>query len=150
MAPFPVDSIVSVFANITLAKEAMAKEAGLNLSQYMTMLLVGASRTLSCKDLKDNLDLPGSSTTFVLDSLEDKGLISRIRSKRDRRQYLIELTPDGDNLCRKAMQAETERADKILGTLTSEERLTFFKIANSLSQAAMHKKMVKLTPTVLR
>jgi len=137
MVPLPVDSIVSVFANITLAKEAMAKEAGLNLSQYMTMLLVGSSRTLSCKDLKDNLDLPGSSTTFVLDSLEDKGLLTRIRSKRDRRQYLIELTPDGYNLYRKAMQAETERAEKILGTLNEGERSTFLKIADSLSQAAI-------------
>ena len=134
MCPFPVDSIVSVFANIALAKAAMAKEAGLNLSQYLAVMLLGTKSSVSCKDLKNTLDMPGSSTTFVLDSPEEKGLITRIRGKRDRRQWFIELTPDGKDLCHKAMRAETERAQTILDSLSEGDREAFVNICGRLHE----------------
>jgi len=135
MCPFPLDSIVSVFSNIALAKEAMAKEVGLNLSQYLALSVLGAKPNVSCKDLRKCLDLPGSSATFVLDSLEEKGLIARVQSKHDRRQWFIELTPEGRNLCRDAMMTETERIQAVLDSLSEEDRAAFVKICSMLGDA---------------
>ena len=136
MVPFPVDSIVNVFANITLAKEAMAREAGLNLSQYLAVTVLGARPNVSCKEFKKSLDLPGSSATFILDSLEEKGLIARIRSKDDRRQWLIELTPKGRNLCHDATLAETTRIQAVLGSLSEEDRAAFVRICGQLGEGS--------------
>ena len=46
----PTDSIIRAFTNITLVKEITAKKVGLNLSEYLAVLLLGTKGSSSCNE----------------------------------------------------------------------------------------------------
>jgi|GEM_PF-1447413 len=135
MVHLPVGNLSALFASVTILKLGLAKSMGLNLSQYMAITLLGANQILSVKELKEALDMPGSSVTFTMDSLEEKGFIVRERSRRDRRQWHLKLTHAGQSLYQQVVQAEKERTDAVLDGFGDNERQVFLKIVEGLTGA---------------
>ncbi|MBW1690869.1 MAG: hypothetical protein DRG87_03625 [Deltaproteobacteria bacterium] len=60
-----------------------------------TLLVYGA---MSSADLSRNLYVTPANITGVIDRLEKKGLVERIRQKTDRRVALVSLTESGEEL----------------------------------------------------
>lgn len=60
-----------------------------------TLLVYGA---MSSADLSRNLYVTPANITGVIDSLEKKGLVMRIRQQTDRRVALVSLTKSGEDL----------------------------------------------------
>ena len=72
------------------------QKAGLSATQFMTLNLIpvdGAKMTLG--ELARRMNLGAATVTKTLDSLETRGLLSRVRSDQDRREVLLTLTPEG-------------------------------------------------------
>ena len=59
---------------------------------------LGAAGELSCGELADMAMIPRGSLSAVLDRLEDRKLISRSPSRRDRRQMRVRLTKSGSEV----------------------------------------------------
>ena len=95
---------------------------------------VGSTCTQSIKDIRKKLAIPGSSTTFTIDSLEKKKLIKRQRSKTDRREWLISLTAKGERLYSQVIEAENSAISSNLENLSESDKESFLK----LSQEIMH------------
>lgn len=64
-------------------------------SQADVVCQLGTAGELSCGELADMAMIPRGSLSAVLDRLEDRGLISRTPSRRDRRQMRVRLTKSG-------------------------------------------------------
>ena len=92
--------IAQIFSQAAMLELTLAKHFGLHLFQFLALTLVGGAGGLSIKELRRRLSIPGSSLTFTIDSLEKKKLIRRRRSREDRRQWLLFLTPTGEKLWR--------------------------------------------------
>ncbi|MBQ1832385.1 MAG: MarR family transcriptional regulator [Treponema sp.] len=75
---------------------------GLTYTQYITMMVLWEKKQARVKDLGEILYLNSATLTPVLKKLESKGLITRNRMKSDERNVLVQVTPDGENLERKA------------------------------------------------
>ncbi len=91
------------------------------------------------KEIKEMLNIPSSTLTSAVDRLENKQLVVRIISKRDRRSFGLELTKKGKKAQSKHIRAEKELFVKILAVLDSnKERKQFIeslnKIENKLSK----------------
>ncbi len=89
------------------------------------------------KEIKDILDIPGSTLTNAIDRLEKKDLIRRVISKRDRRSFGLDLTERGENAQKIHIKAENELFRRILKSLDSIDECRSFinslkKIKNNL------------------
>jgi DNA-binding MarR family transcriptional regulator len=103
---------------------------GLSLAQYNVLrILRGAGpEGLPTLAIRDRMIDEGSTVTRLLDKLEAAGLVTRDRSRPDRRQVLCRITPEGLTLLT-ALDPEVDAADDaVSATLTSTERRTLIDL----------------------
>ncbi|HEY4740274.1 MAG: MarR family winged helix-turn-helix transcriptional regulator [Candidatus Acidiferrales bacterium] len=79
--------------------ERNARAAGLEPQQYQALLAikgVPVSQTATVGVLAERLQIQHHSAVELMDRLEKRGLVRRTRSRVDRRQVLVQLTPTGE------------------------------------------------------
>ncbi|MCR5272761.1 MAG: MarR family transcriptional regulator [Lachnospiraceae bacterium] len=75
----------------------------LTYTQYITMMVVWEEKEITVKELGEKLFLDSGTLTPVLKKLEQKGFVTRNRSKDDERNLIINLTDEGEKLREKAL-----------------------------------------------
>lgn len=78
-------------------------ELNLTYTQYVVMLYFWEFGSSNVKAIGKALLLNPSTLTPLLKKLEDKGYLTRTRSKEDERNLIVELTPEGEALRDKAV-----------------------------------------------
>lgn len=81
----------------------MLDELNLTYTQYVVMMYFWEKKTSNVKDLGNTLLLDSSTLTPLLKKLENKGYITRVRSKVDERNLLLSITKEGEALKDKAL-----------------------------------------------
>lgn len=86
--------------------DATARQAGLEPQQYLLLLAIrglpdGMTATIST--LAERLSLRHHSTVELIDRMEARGYLRRVRAKEDRRQVIISLQPKGEKLLEKVV-----------------------------------------------
>jgi MarR family transcriptional regulator, 2-MHQ and catechol-resistance regulon repressor len=76
------------------------------------------------------------SITGIVDKLEDRGLVERVRSREDRREVLIAITPKGDHAFVKGMDMHRQFVEKALSALGSDEVDTLVALLKKLADAS--------------
>ena len=87
--------------------DATAKQAGLEPQQYLLLLAIRGlptGREASIRALADRLSLRHHSTVELIDRMEARGYVKRMRGREDRRQVLITLQPRGEKLLDKVVE----------------------------------------------
>ncbi|MEU6826740.1 MarR family transcriptional regulator [Streptomyces atriruber] len=84
--------------------------------------LAGRGGAASPSELAADLDLAPASVTGRLDGLEQRGLVRRTPSEKDRRRVDVELTEPGRSAWRGAMAVLGREEERLLGVLPAEER----------------------------
>jgi DNA-binding MarR family transcriptional regulator len=91
--------------------------ADIRPTQYSVLTVIGANPGLSQMAVAQRLGIERARLVHLLDSLEDRKLVKRVRSKTDRRSHALHLTARGETSLRqfKLLAAEHERhvAEKI-------------------------------------
>lgn len=91
------------------AKEIVRKykpfleELDLTYTQYITMMVMWDKKNMNVKELGEYLYLDSGTLTPVLKKLENKGYITRQRSKEDERSLIVSITEVGENLRESAL-----------------------------------------------
>ena len=75
--------------------DAALEPRGLTSAQWMPLLKLHLGEASTVAELARHCQLDTGAMTRLLDRLEGKGLIARVRSSEDRRVVNLELTPDG-------------------------------------------------------
>ena len=81
--------------------EAAARKAGIEPQQHQLLLAVRGipdGEVPRIAYLADRLQIQHHSAVELLDRMERKGLVARIRGENDRREVLVQLTAQGDHL----------------------------------------------------
>jgi DNA-binding MarR family transcriptional regulator len=76
-----------------------------------------------------------TAMVYLLDELEERALVERVRNPEDRRSFLIHLTPAGIQTQQQAAIALAEQADILLRPLDAAERR---QLVDLLSKIADH------------
>src|SRR5271170_7135025 len=87
--------------------DVTAKQAGLEPQQYLLLLAIRGlpeRQEATISALADRLSLRHHSTVELLDRMEARGYVKRIRGREDRRQVLVSLQPRGEKLLEKVVE----------------------------------------------
>jgi|1186.fasta_scaffold150168_2 DNA-binding MarR family transcriptional regulator len=97
------------------------RELGLTSSEAAVLRLVGRTPGLSQRSLADRVGTAPSRIVALVDGLEERALLRRVRSSADRRNYELHLTADGQNLLARLRQVAEAHESEILDGLTPEQ-----------------------------
>lgn len=102
------------------------KDQDLSPAQYNTLrILRGAEpEALTCGEIGDRLVSPGPDVTRLLDRLETRGLVLRVRDEEDRRVVRARITGQGLALLAQLDGPVEEALRRILGHLGAERLKT--------------------------
>ena len=93
-----VESIRRLVRAEYVDSQKMSKEFGLTAPQSLVLRLLIKKGSLSSADLSRQMYVTPSNITGIIDRLEKKGLVERIRKHGDRRVALITPTESGQEL----------------------------------------------------
>ena len=111
--------------------EQAARAAGLEPQQYLFMLAVRglpAGHTATIRELAERMQLRHHSTVEMVNRLERQQLLRRERSRADRRQVILHLTPRAEKilsrLARQRIEELRTAAPTLVRALTNAIRST--------------------------
>jgi DNA-binding MarR family transcriptional regulator len=87
--------------------DATTRQAGLEPQQYLLLLTIRGlppGQEASIRALAERLSLRHHSTVELIDRMEARGYVKRMRGREDRRQVLISLQPRGEKLLEKVVE----------------------------------------------
>ena len=106
----------------------------LTSSQFGVLEALHKKGPLCQRDLAEEIMKTTGNITTVIDNLEKRELVERIRGKKDRRYFDIVLTRSGASLIKKFYPTHVKQVEKVMGRLTDEERAELVRICGKLEQ----------------
>ena len=101
-------------------------EIGLTYTQYIAMMALWESRSLSVKELGERLYLDSGTLTPLLKKMEAQGIVSRRRSTADERSVIVSVTAKGEALKQRALDVPAKIGKCI--SLSREETKTLYDL----------------------
>lgn len=120
----PQDYVLHLLASVALFRDAaldrMLRPHGLNVSRYRVLGVLARFGRSSMTEVANYTAMDRTTLTRVADHLVRSGYVDRTGSERDRRQVLLDLTPEGRQIHRPAVQALLAYNSRALDGLTEE------------------------------
>lgn len=88
-------SIRKIIRAIDIRSRKLSKESGLTGPQLLILQELAGNDGITAKQIAIKINLSQATVTTILDRLECKQLIERIRSQEDRRKVALHLTESG-------------------------------------------------------
>lgn len=102
------------------------KNLNLTYTQYIVMMVMWEQKKLTVGDLGKQLYLDSGTLSPLLKSMEEKGLISRVRDKDDERVVRIAITDEGEALKERAVEVPSQIGNCL--NINSEEAQSLYTI----------------------
>lgn len=96
--------------------------------EFTVLLLVWTNEDVTLTRLARVLGVTGPNITVVVDRLEARGLVRRVRSQVDRRSLIIRMQPAGERLAREVAELSRTMEDPALSMLEPAERRTLVSL----------------------
>ncbi|WP_329956265.1 MarR family winged helix-turn-helix transcriptional regulator [Catenulispora pinistramenti] len=108
---------------VGLSAHALAEvDATLTLRQLRTLAVLADRQPMKQADLAADLGVNPSTVLRMADRLAAAGLLERQPNPDSRREQLLILTPDGEDLVRRVMDRRYQEIAGLVGRLTPDDR----------------------------
>lgn len=104
-----------------LVTQRTLSELGITSTQASMLFMIGSGRCQLAADLARHYGIDASAVTRLVDRLEKRQLLSRVRSSEDRRAVHLELTSDGYAIAARLPEIFCGVGDEALAGFTPEE-----------------------------
>lgn len=115
-------TLARCYATYSKAISAKIQDYGLTTPQFGTLEALYHLGPLSLGELADKLLVTGGNVTYVMDRLEDQGLVYRFRRPDDRRVIQARLTDEGRALMREVFPGHASFVEHLSRHLGAEEQ----------------------------
>lgn len=106
---------------------------GLRPVDYSLLMLLDANGSLTPKQLGAVLALSGPLLTLLLDRVQERGLIERVRNAADRRSQLVQLTAEGTDFVRDLNARTPVMEADLHGSLSAAERAMLIELLDKVA-----------------
>jgi DNA-binding MarR family transcriptional regulator len=117
--------------------EDFARDApveGITPGLLAILVFIDKNAGLTQQRLCESLGVDKSTLAVTLHRLCDRGLVKRIRSRRDRRENALELTDKGERAMRAMMAHVANHEKRIARRLTRAERQTLMELLRKVAR----------------
>ncbi len=94
----------------------------LTISQFGVLEALHSLGPLCQKDLGIRILKTGGNITMVVDNLEKRGLVERLRDENDRRKFNISLTTEGQTVIASVLPTHADIAGQVFSGLSAKEQ----------------------------
>lgn len=116
-------------------KEDIQKQ-GLNPTEFGVLELLYHQGDQPLQKIGDKILLASGSITYVVDKLQQKGLLDRKPCPNDRRITYASISEEGRQLLHKIFPDHWEKIEDITGALTNEEKAQLIPLLKKLGRHA--------------
>lgn len=110
--------------------------AGLSAIQFMTLNLLPAVQGISMGELARRMNLKPATVAKTVDSLEARGMVTRIRDAPDKRTVLVKATKVGATLQNEASQQFHAQIEGLFNAMLPKERAALIVGLESFARAS--------------
>lgn len=103
-------------------------DADIRPTQYSVLTVIGANPGLSQMAVAKRLGIERARLVHLLDSLEQRKLVKRIKSKEDRRSHALHLTAQGETALAKFKRLAAEHERHVEAKIGKENRAHLLRI----------------------
>src|SRR4051794_9448277 len=129
-----VETIIYLYTESRRITKHAARELGLTGPQLTVIKLLENFGDLSLSELSERIRAQNSTVTGIIDRMERENLVTRERSKEDRRVVYIRLTTKGRKLAEEIPIEPWEIFRGALSTLTANETRDLVKILGKVAR----------------
>lgn len=151
VGPADTDRIIADFQATTAGFRCIGSERlmrlGVSMTQLHVLSLLQGHGDLPMSRLAEMTDVSLSNTTGLVDRIEERGLVERVRVPEDRRVVLVRLTPAGRDLLESIESLRTETLRRILDRLDPEQLARLAAAAADLRTALAEETATRLPTT---
>jgi MarR family transcriptional regulator, organic hydroperoxide resistance regulator len=148
-----VGSIRKLVRAVYLDSQKMSRQFGLTGPQSVVMRLLLNNGSMSSAELSRLMYVTPSNMTGIIDRLEKKGLVERVRKERDRRIALIVLTENGREMSKNVPDPIEKKLIKQLTDLENEHvqilAMAMNQILNLIDTKDIEEIPLELSPTIM-
>ncbi|MEJ2501823.1 MAG: MarR family transcriptional regulator [Gemmatimonadota bacterium] len=124
-------------AAVSAHAEADAVRHGLSLAEFGALEALFSKGPLLVGDLQRKVLKSSGGITYVVDRLQDKGLVRRRPCEEDRRAIYAELTDEGAELMARIFPLHEDSIEAATSGLTPEEQRQAIALLKKLGHSAM-------------
>ena len=106
----------------------------INITEFSVLEVLYFKGKQTIQQIGKSILISSGSMTYVIDKLEQKGLLNRLDCPNDRRVIHVVLTEDGMNFMKKIMPNHRDLIDNMFGDLTDQESQTMVKLLKKVSK----------------
>lgn len=129
-----LEAIIYLYTESRRITKELARRADLTGPQLTVVKLLETVGDLSLSELSEKIRAQNSTVTGIIDRMERENLVTRERSREDRRVVHIKLTPKGRELAREIPVEPMEIFKGALESLTAQEMRDLMRIMTKLAK----------------
>lgn len=107
---------------------------GLNVTEFSVLEVLYLKGKQTIQQIGNSILVSSGSMTYVIDKLEQKGLLTRTACPNDRRVIHVTLTEDGNDLMKKIMPNHSNLVNSMFDSLNEEESQTMVKLLEKVGK----------------
>ena len=130
--PFLVLMQTSKAIQERIREEMNKNKLGITEFSVLEVLYLKGRQTIH--QIGKSILISSGSMTYVIDKLEQKGLLSRSPCPDDRRVIFVTLTDDGIDLMKKVMPKHQEMINNMFGSLTDDDAQTMVNLLKKVNK----------------
>jgi DNA-binding MarR family transcriptional regulator len=115
------DEITGYFGAASDFNESVAKKFKLSRTDMRCLELIGRHGPLTAGRLAEESGLTTGAVTFILDRLEEAGMVTRRRDTEDRRRVWVEINPSAQELLQQMQQPVAEQMREVTQRFKADE-----------------------------
>jgi DNA-binding MarR family transcriptional regulator len=135
-------TFVKAYRILDKAVDRNLESVGMRIQELRLLFTLDRLGALPMSVLAEEQVTTQASITGLVDDLEERGLVERVRSKEDRRVINVGITRKGKDALEKGLARHREFIDDIMSDLTDREAEELSSVMGKLREAALKERNI--------